>query len=431
MDQRDDWTKWVDQAELVRIRRRLHMYPELGWDLPMTAELVKTELSKAGVPFEADKYGKNAIVATVNPDITSFTIGLRADMDALPIQENNLDKPYRSRHDGIMHACGHDSHTAMMIETAKVLYALRDRLNCRVKMIFQPSEEGRPSGARTLCEHGVLEGIDCMVMCHVNCGDETNVISSSPSVTNSSSTAFKIEIGGRSVHVATPHVGVDALSCGVKIYQGIQILVSREVDPFDTCVMSVTKLNAGTSVAANADTCVLEGSIRCIKDETMLWANQRLRKLVEMTAEECGCTWKLSWSGEPLPRAINDPALFEAFAASAKKVVGEDKFKILPPSPGAEDFAYYEQHRPGLLFGLGLRNEEKGACYPAHTKDWDIDEDGLSTGVKVFVQFVLDHMNGISGMKWPDEKKTAAQAETKAALWDVSSGGSVRSRAGE
>ena len=146
----------IDQAELVRIRRQLHMYPELRWDLPRTAALVKEELSKAGIPFVADQYGPNTIVATINGEKDAFTIGIRADMDALPIQERNEDRPYRSRHDGIMHACGHDAHTAMLIGTAKALYAIRDSLNCRVKLLFQPCEESRPSGARTMCEHDKL-----------------------------------------------------------------------------------------------------------------------------------------------------------------------------------------------------------------------------------------------------------------------------------
>ncbi|MBR4082007.1 MAG: amidohydrolase [Clostridia bacterium] len=394
----------VCQEELVRIRRQLHMYPELRWDLPLTAALVKEELDKIGVPYEADKYGPNTIVATINPEKTAFTIGIRADMDALPIQERNEDKPYRSRHDGIMHACGHDAHTTMLIGTAKALWAIRDQLTCRVKLLFQPCEEGRPSGARTMCEHGVMEDIDCIIMCHVNCVDDVHVISSSPTVTNCSSVAFHVELGGVSVHVATPHQGVDALAAGVKIYNAIQLLVSREVDPFDTCVMSVTTMQAGGTVATNADNCVLKGSIRCLKEKTMSWARERLTKVVKSVAEEHGVTWDVSWSGDPLPPCTNDPAMYHAFAASARKVVGKEKVIILPTSPGAEDFAYYEKEKPGLLFGLGMRNPEKGTIYPAHTKDWDIDEDALSTGVQVFVQFVLDNMNGIDGMITPNKE---------------------------
>ena len=397
----------VSQEDLVRIRRQLHMYPELGWDLPMTAALVKEELTKAGVGFVADQYGVNTIVATINPEITRFTIGIRADMDALPIQEDNHDTPYRSRHEGVMHACGHDAHTAMLIGTAKALHAIRDRLACRVKLLFQPCEESRPSGARTMCEHGVMRDIDCIITCHVNCMDKTHVISSNPGATNCSSVAFRVELGGYSVHVATPHAGIDALAAGVKVYNGIQQIISREVDPFDTCVMSVTTLHAGGTISTNADKCVLEGSLRCLKDKTMDWARERLTRLVRLTAEECGVTWKVSWSGQPLPDAHNDPALYEAFIASARKVVGCERVILLPASPGAEDFAYYEKEKPGLLFGLGMRNEEKNACYPAHTKDWDIDEDALQTGVAVFVQFVLDNMGGIEGMAVPAKEGKA------------------------
>ena len=393
----------VSQQELVTLRRELHMYPELRWELDRTAALVKRELDAAGIPYEADKYGRNTIVATINPERTGFTIGLRADMDALPIHENNPDKPYRSRNEGVMHACGHDAHTAMMIGTAKALHAIRDRLRCRVRILFQPCEEGRPSGARTMCEHGVMRDIDCIVMCHVNCVDGVHVISSNPGVTNSSSVAFTITLGGKAVHVAIPHQGIDALAAGVQIYNAIQLLVSREVDPFDTCVMSVTCLNAGETVSTNADRCVLKGSLRCVRDDTMSWARTRLEQLVRLTAEQSRVTWNLEWSGEPLPSAHNDPAMYEAFVASARRVVGEKRVILLPPSPGGEDFAYYEKEKPGLLFGLGMRNEAKGCVYPAHTRDWDIDEDGLETGVKVFVQFVLDHMDGIPGMKNPKE----------------------------
>ncbi|MBO4886424.1 MAG: amidohydrolase [Clostridia bacterium] len=381
----------IDQQDLVRIRRQLHMYPELRWELPRTAALVREELDRAGVSYAADQYGQNTVVATINPEKTGFTIGLRADMDALPIHENNQDKPYRSRNEGVMHACGHDSHTAMMIGVARALNAIRDEIPCRVKLLFQPCEEARPSGASVMCQHGVMDDIDCIVMCHVNCGDPTHVISSCPGVTNATSVAWKITLGGKAVHVASPHMGVDALAAGVKIYNGVQTLVSREVDPFDTCVMAVCCMHAGTTVSTNADECVLEGSIRCLKDRTMAWARERLEKLARLVAEETGVTWSLSWSGDPLPSAHNDPALYEAFISSARKVVGAEKVKLLLPSPGGEDFAYYEQHKPGLLFGLGMRNEAKGACHPAHTRDWDIDEDGLETGVKVFVQFVLDY----------------------------------------
>ncbi len=402
-----------DQEAMVRIRRQLHMYPELKWDLPKTSALVRGELDKSGIPYEADTYGKNSVVAMINGEKDGFTIALRADMDALPIEENNEDKPYRSRHPGVMHACGHDAHTAMMLETARILWSLRDRLRCRVKILFQPCEEGRPSGARTMCEKGVMRDVDCIVMCHVNCVDPTHVISTRAGCTNCSSVAFQITLGGKAVHAATPHLGIDALAAGVKIYEGIQMMVSREVDPFDACVISVCTMHAGNTVSTNADSCVLEGTIRCISDRTMAWARERLESLVRAVAEESGVTSALSWSGDPLPAAWNDGTMYRAFRASAVRAAGEENVRELAVSPGGEDFAYYEKERPGLLFGLGMRNEALGACHPAHTRDWDIDEAGLSTGVKAFVQFVWDSMDGIPGL--PEKRTSPSEGQNEGA----------------
>ena len=324
----------VDQAELVRIRRQLHMYPETKWDLPRTTALVREELERSGIFYEADKYGPNTIVATINPQIAAFTIALRADMDALPIQERNEDKAYRSRIPGAMHACGHDAHTAMLLGAAKALHAVRDRLRCRVKLLFQPCEEGRPSGARVMCEHGVMEGVDCVLMCHVNCGDPVHVVSCCSGVTNATSVAFKLSLDGRAVHVASPHCGVDALAAGVNLYNGIQLLVSREVDPFDVCVMSVCTMHAGNTVATNAEHCELEGSIRCLKDDTMRWAMERLARLARLTAEEGGVRWANRCPARTtIPRftRLSAPARKKSWARSASAACFPRRArKILP-----------------------------------------------------------------------------------------------------
>ena len=389
----------VDRELLIRVRRELHMYPELGWDLDRTAALVRRELDKIGIPYEFEKYGRNTIVATVNPGKTGFTIGIRGDMDALPIQEKNEDKPYRSRNDGVMHACGHDTHTAMLIGTCKALYAIRDQIDCRVRLVFQPCEESRPSGAKTMCEHGLMDDIDCIIMCHVNCNDPTPRPSCCAGTTNASTARFKIITKGRAVHVASPHRGIDALAMAVKIYDGIQMMLSREADPFDTVVFSVCTMHAGNTISTNADRCEMTGSVRCLREKTMEWARKRIERLVKTVCEDMRGEYELEFSDDPLPPAVNDRHLYEAFVQSAEKVGGPGFCLPLEPSPGGEDFAYYEQQKPGLLFGLGLRNDEKGFNKPAHTCDWDVDETGMETGVRLFVQFVLDNMHGVPGLK--------------------------------
>ncbi|MDR2657262.1 MAG: amidohydrolase [Oscillospiraceae bacterium] len=385
----------VDQEMMVRVRRSLHMYPELEFDLPKTLATVRAELDAIGIPYEFEKYGPSSIVATINPDITAFTIGIRADMDALPIHEEN-DVSYRSKHDGKMHACGHDAHTAMLLGTAKALWAIRGELRCRIKLLFQPCEESRPSGAKTMCQHGVMREIDCIIMCHVNCGDPAGLPSSCEGVTNATSVRFEITAHGRAAHIASQNACIDALAIGVKIYLGIQMMISREADPFDTCVIAVGTMSAGTTTATNADQCVMAGSIRCLKDNTLAWAKARLTRLVDSTCAEMGGTGEVIFSDPPLPTANNDPRMHLAFTKSALKVTP----KVLPllPSPGGEDFAYYEREKPGLLFGLGMRNNAKGFNKPAHTNNWDIDEDALQVGAKLFCQFVWDNQDGIPGL---------------------------------
>lgn len=391
----------IDVDALVRVRRELHMHPELGWELDRTAALVRDELTRAGIPFEADKYGKNTVVATINPEITRFTIGIRGDMDALPIREADHGQPYISQNDGVMHACGHDTHTSMLLQTAKALFAIRDQITCRVRLIFQPCEEGRPSGAKTMCGHGLMRDIDCIIMCHVNCNDPCGAPSCRSGVTNATSSRFSIVTHGESVHVASPHRGKDALAMGVKIYMGIQMMLSREIDPFDTCVVGVCTMNAGTTIAANADRCEMAGSIRCFKDDTREWVRARLDRLCAAVCEEMGGTYEFDMSAEPLPCAVNDDAMYQAFVRSSEIVLGKGGVLPLLPSPGGEDFAYYELEKPGLLFGLGLRNDEKGFNKPAHTRDWDVDESGMANGVRLFVQFVLSNMNGVPGGPQP------------------------------
>lgn len=390
---------FVDQDMLVRVRRELHMHPEMGWDLDRTTALVRRELDKIGIPYEFERYGRNTIVATVNPEKKGFTIGIRGDMDALPIQEKNEDKPYRSQNPGVMHACGHDTHTAMLLGACKALYAIRDQISCRVRLLFQPCEESRPSGARTMCEHGVMDDIDCIIMCHVNCNDPTPRPSCRAGTTNASTARFQIVTKGRAVHVASPHRGIDALAMAVKIYDGIQMMLSREADPFDTVVFSVCTMHAGSTISTNADRCEMTGSVRCLRESTMAWARERLERLVKTVCEDMRGEYELSFSNDPLPPAVNDAHMYEAFVKSCEKVGGPGFCLPLEPSPGGEDFAYYEQRKPGLLFGLGLRNDEKGFNKPAHTCDWDVEESGMETGVRLFVQFVLDNMNGVPGLK--------------------------------
>ena len=380
----------VDQDYIVSLRREIHMYPELGWDLDRTTQVVRRELDKLGIPYDFEKYGRNTVVATLGKQDADFTIGIRADMDALPIQEKESDCPFRSRTDGQMHACGHDAHTAMLLGAAKALKEIESQLLCRVRLLFQPCEESKPSGAMVMCQHGVMDDIDCIIMCHVNCVEKTGTVNSCSGITNATSCAFEITTHGTAAHVAAPHLGKDALAMAVKIYNGLQFLISREVDPFDTCVLGVGVMEAGKTIAQVPDFCEMRGSMRCLKESTRDHMQDRIRRLVDSICTDMGGTGEVHFNENPLPPAYNDDRMYRMFLQSARKVT--DQVAVLEPSPGGEDFAYYEKKKPGLLFGLGLRNEAIDCCHPAHSPLWQIDESGLHVGSEIFVQFVLDHM---------------------------------------
>ncbi|MBO4433542.1 MAG: amidohydrolase, partial [Clostridia bacterium] len=204
----------------VGIRRKLHMYPELGFDLDKTLTLLKSELSKIGVEF-TEEYGKSSLVATINPEKDNYTIGIRADMDALPITEEN-DVEYKSRIEGKMHACGHDAHTAIALATLKELYEVRDKINCRVKFLFQSVEESF-CGAKYMAEDGVMDGIDCIIALHVDANCRVGGILLKSDEQNANVDNFTLEFFGKASHVARQQNGIDAKMLAVRTYTAIEL----------------------------------------------------------------------------------------------------------------------------------------------------------------------------------------------------------------
>ena len=230
----------IDKDYIIKLRREIHEYPEIDFDLPKTVAVVKRELKALDIPC-TEKYGKGSVVGCINPHKKGFAIGIRADMDALKIYEKN-DVPYRSKIDGLMHACGHDAHTAILLGAAKALKEMENSLNCRVKLLFQPSEEGIKSGAVMMIENGVLDDIDIIIGLHVNGKLPSGKLGVCPRHSQASSRHFKIEIKGKSAHAASPHTGIDAIAIAFRMYSALQFVVSREVDPREQYLCSIGKL---------------------------------------------------------------------------------------------------------------------------------------------------------------------------------------------
>ncbi|MBQ7235656.1 MAG: amidohydrolase [Clostridia bacterium] len=386
----------VDKDYIIKIRRAIHEYPETDFDLPKTVTLVKTELEKMGIPL-TEKYGKSSVVGYINPNKNNFTIAIRADMDALNMTEKT-DLPYKSKIHGKMHACGHDGHTAMLLGAAKYLKSIEKELNCRVKLIFQPSEEGRESGAMMMIKNGVMDDVDVIIGQHVETALNSGTLAVCKGYAQASSRNFKIEIFGRPAHCSTPHAGVDALAVAVRVYTELQFMLSREIDPKTQLVCNVGTLNAGAMQNNIADYAVMQGTVRAYDMKVDGFVYKRMQDIVKYACDQVGATYKITAPMKSVS-LYNNPYVSDLIVSAMEKVVGKENIGVMKQKLGAEDFSRYLEIKPGVLFRLGIANEEKGITTDAHEENFDLDEDALELGAKTFVQFVLDNMNGIDKSK--------------------------------
>ncbi len=383
---------YADKNYIISLRRELHQYPEIGFDLPKTIALVKRELDSLGVAH-TEKYGESSVVAIINPNKSNFTIGIRADMDALLINETN-DIPYKSRIPGQMHACGHDAHTAMLLGTAKALKAMEDQLACRVMLVFQPSEEGVRSGAEALVQGGLMEEIDVIIGLHIENWLESGTVGVCKGSSMASSRNFKLEFFGRTAHATLPHTGNDALAAAVNAYSGIQTMLARKINPFSKYVCSIGKLAGGTTQNVTADYVEMLGTIRTFDMQLDAMLIKGIEEIADHAAQEFGCRAELTTSLKALV-VYNNPYISDLVLSSAEKVIGEGNTVHMPEKLSSEDFSQYLTKKPGVFIRLGTRNAEKGCTTLPHNNDFMLDEDALPVGTDTCVQFVLDNMNGI------------------------------------
>lgn len=387
---------YADKEYIIALRRELHEYPEIGFALPKTLAVVKRELDKLGIEY-TEKYGESSVVATINPKKNHFTIGIRADMDALLINEKN-DIPYKSKIEGQMHACGHDAHTAMLLGTAKALYAMREKIDCRVKLLFQPSEEGIRSGAQEMVQHGVMEDIDVIIGMHVENWLASGKIGVCKGASMASSRNIKLEFFGRTAHATLPQTGKDALASAVSAYNGIQSMLTRTVNPFAKYVCSVGKLAGGTTQNVIADYAEMLITVRTFDMDLDKHMDDAIRSIAESSAAAFGCTAKINSTLKAFV-LYNNPYISDLVLASAERVLGKENIARMPEKLSSEDFSQYLTKKPGVFIRLGTKNEEKGCTTLPHNNDFMIDEDAFVSGSDTCVQFVLDNMHGIDAEK--------------------------------
>jgi amidohydrolase len=369
---------------MIRFRRHLHRNPELSNSETETQAYIRNELADIGLTDIREVAGTGIVVdvvGTAGP--SNRKIAIRADIDALPIaEETGLD--FSSAKAGVMHACGHDAHTAMVLSAAAKLHQEREGFRGTVRLIFQPAEEAEPLGGRRIIEAGLLEDVDAAVGIHVDPYLEVGKIAVAPGSYTLACDIFDIEVKGSSAHAAKPHEGVDAIAIGCAIVAELQKIVSRETDALANLIISVTGFSGGGAYNIIADRVHIKGTVRSSSRDLRTHAHARLKDITEGVARLHGGAGTIRFvMGEP--PVTNDAEMVELIERSAREVIGDGNVQPLGGWSAADDFGFYSEIRPAVYFRLGVRNEAKGAVYPLHHPKFQIDEDALPIGVSTLV----------------------------------------------
>ena len=370
---------------IINWRRHIHTYPELGMDLPETAKFVAKKLTSWGIDVETE-IGISGVVGNLKGN-SGPTIALRADMDALPIQETG-DLSFKSVHDGVMHACGHDGHTAMLLGAAKILSQKREKLNGSVRFIFQPGEEGH-FGAKHMINDGCLRGVDEIYGIHLWNYQPYGEVGVKPGPILAAADKFTITIKGVGGHGAAPQGTVDAIVVGSHLIGAFQTIVSRNTNPIDSAVVTIGKFQSGNNFNIIADTAELIGTTRAYREEVRELVINKMGDIISGTEKMFGATIEMDYL-KCYPPTVNSEDTYEKLISSARKIVGGNA-KEPYLSMGAEDFSYFANEIPGCFFFVGSSPlDREPMSVPHHCSHFDIDERALLVGSSIFVQLIED-----------------------------------------
>jgi amidohydrolase len=381
--------------DLVEIRRDLHRHPELSNREFRTAEKVAARLGRLGIPCQTG-IAKTGVVALLEGEQPGPTVAVRADMDALPIEET-LEVPYKSVHAGVKHACGHDAHTAMVLGVANVCASLRAQIRGRIKFIFQPAEEGAPAGetggAYLMRDEGVLKepDVDAIFGIHVSPLLELGQVGYHTGAAWASNDGLEIVIHGKKTHGAYPHTGVDAIAVAAQVQLALETLVNRSVDVQNPLLISFGIVEGGNQFNVIADRVRLAGMFRTLDPVLRAAAPARIEQVVKGVTEAFGAGYSLSLQpGAPV--TMNHPELVTMAVPVLEEAAGRENVVLLKPQMGAEDFAVFAELAPAFYFMVGVRNQEKGITGMLHTPEFDLDEDALPLGVEAMTRLVFRYL---------------------------------------
>lgn len=370
------------KEEVIEWRRHLHQYPELSFQEEKTAQFVFEKLESFG-NLELSRPTPTSVMARLIGNKPGKVIAIRADMDALPIQEKNTF-PYASKNPGVMHACGHDGHTAMLLGTAKVLSTMKDEIAGEVRFLFQHAEEVLPGGAEEMVAAGVMDGVDAVIGSHLWSSLETGKIGIVYGPMMAAPDVFRITIQGKGGHAASPHQTVDSIAIGAQVVTNLQHIVSRKTDPLERLVVSVTQFIAGTTHNIIPEKAEIVGTVRSFNPELRKEVPGWIEQIVKGITTAHGATYQFSYEYGYRP-VINDQKITKIVEETVREIFGEETIAYLEPNMGGEDFSAFQQKAPGCFFYTGSGNPEKESTYPHHHPRFTIDEDALENGMKVFI----------------------------------------------
>lgn len=386
------------RAALIAQRRDFHMHPELSNREERTARVIAEKLRALGMDEVKTGVGRHGVVALLKGKLPGEVVAVRTDMDALPIQET-LDVPYKSRNDGVKHACGHDVHMTVQLGVAEVLSKMRDQIRGTIKFIFQPAEEGPPAGekggARLMIDEGALENPrpSAIFGLHVMPNIQVGQVGYNIGPAMASSDRFTITVRGKKVHGAYPHDGIDTVVVAAECITALQTIRSRRINTQEPLVITLGSIHGGNRFNIIADEVKMDGTMRTLSEEVRTQAIAQMKQTLQGITSAYGASYELEFVGVGNPVTYNDPKLVGATLPTLRRVLGEAHLFEPKLQMGAEDFSMYQKVIPGFFYFLGVGNKAKGITGMIHTPEFDADEDSLVIGVRTMSNVLLDYLD--------------------------------------
>jgi amidohydrolase len=374
------------KEQVIAWRRHLHENPELSYEEVNTSRFIYETL-QTFEGLELSRPTETSVMARLIGSEPGKTLAIRADIDALPIPEEN-DFSFVSKNPGVMHACGHDGHTSILLGTAKILAGMREQVKGEIRFLFQHAEEQFPGGAEQMVEAGVMDGVDMVIGLHLHSPLEVGYVAVSAGPSHAAADTFEITVLGKGGHAAQPHDTVDSLAVAAQVVTNLQYVVSRNTDPIEPLVLSVTKVTGGTANNVIPGAVHLGGTVRLYNPEVRKTIPALMERVIKGVTEAHGASYEFHYTYGNAP-VINDNELTAKVKETLVEVFGADQVQPLIPTMGGEDFSSFLTKAPGTYFWVGAGNVSKGIVHPHHHPRFTIDEDSLVIGVKAFTNVAL------------------------------------------